>query len=218
MTSTSFGTEFFNYPATKTAVLAGLEKQLNAVLGLDPVTMVKLGEMAGTVVDIQCSDPEFQCYLHLQQKRISLTGYHEGDIDASIRGSIVALANMVAKRDQVIVEVPGLECHGSPEVLNALSAIHQSAEFDWEAILCRCFGDVGGHLLAKGFNFSSVLAKRIITTATSNLGEYLQEELRLLPSRNEFDAFVTDIADLQLTVDNLLDTVKNLDIDRDTRG
>ncbi|MDP0588211.1 MAG: hypothetical protein QS748_03010 [Candidatus Endonucleobacter bathymodioli] len=218
MTSTFFGTKFINDPVIKTTVLAGLEKQLNAVLGLDPVTIVKLGGISGVVIDVQCSDPEFQCYLHLQQKSISLTGHHEGDTDASIRGSIVALTNMVARRDQPIDKVLGLQCQGSPEVLNALSMIHQSFEFDWEMVLCRCFGDIGGHLLAKGFDYSSVRAKRIITTLARNLGEYLQEELRLLPSRNEFDAFVADIADLQLTIDDLLNTVKNLDIDRDTKG
>ena len=204
------GTRLLNDPAIKTTVLAGLEKQFNAALALDPVTVIQLSEMAGVVVEVQCSEPEFQCYVFLEKEGVRLAGYHEGETDAGIRGSIVALADLVAKRDQAIDAVPGLESWGSTDVLNRLSAIHQSVEFDWETVLCRCFGDVGGHLLAKGFHFASSQAEKIKTAAADNLEGYLQEELRLLPSRNELAAFAADVAELKLAVDGLADTVNDL--------
>ncbi len=204
------GVSLLNDPSFKTAWLATLEKQLNAILRLDPVSVKQLAKMAGAVIDVQCSEPEFSCYVHLEQDGIRLAGYHEGATDAGIEGSIIAFSSLVTHRNQPIETVPGLNCSGDSELLQHLSAIHQSVEFDWESLLCRCFGDVGGHLLAKGFHFASGQASRVRKTVADNLGEYLQEELRLVPSRNELEGFAADVADLQQVADALSVKIKDL--------
>ncbi len=203
------GGGLFGDPAIKTAVLALLEKQLNAIIGLDPVIVRQLGAMEGRVVEIHCLEPDVQCYLYLEASGVRLAGYHEGSVDASIKGTLVAFTELASNRALDIGDVAGLESGGDPDILEQLSQAHRSAELDWEALLCRCFGDVGGHMLAQGFRFASRQAEKVRTVAADNLGEYLQEELRLLPSRNEVEAFSSDIAELQYAVDNLERLVNN---------
>ena len=142
-----------------------------------------------------------------------MLGYHEDKTDAGVCGSLVAFADLVARRNQPIDKVSGLESWGDEDVIQRLSEIHQSVEFDWEAVLCRCFGDVGGHLLAQGFYFASSQAEKVRTVAGENLEGYLQEELRLVPSRNELDSstFAADIAELQEAVDALAANVNKFD-------
>ncbi len=199
-----------NKPTIKMAVLAGLEKQLNNVLPLDPLTLKKLGELSGTVVDVQCSEPEFQCYFFLDKTGIRLAGYYEGEVDTGLRGSLVTLADMVAHRDHPLDKVPGLETWGSADTLHNLSHIHQSVEFDWEAALCKVFGDIGGHMLAQGLSFASEQTAKVRTLAVNNLEGYLQEELQLLPSRNEVEAFALDVAELKSAIDALGESINPL--------
>ena len=66
------GAGLLNEPTIKTALLAGLEKQLNAALKLDPVSLVELGKMAGVVVEVECAEPEFQCYVSLEPEAYSV--------------------------------------------------------------------------------------------------------------------------------------------------
>ncbi|WP_330926457.1 hypothetical protein [Candidatus Sororendozoicomonas aggregata] len=197
-------------PTIKMAVLTGLEKQLNKVLLLDPLTLKKLGELSGTVVDVQCSDPEFQCYVFLDKVGLRLASYHEGSVDTGLRGSLVTLADTVAHRDNPLDKVVGLETWGSADTLSRLSDIHQSVKFDWEGALCKVFGDIGGHMLSQGLSFASEQTAKVRKTAVDNLEGYLQEEIQLLPSRNEVEAFASDVAELQSAVDALAQSISPL--------
>lgn len=195
--------EFLTDPVLKGAFLAALEKQLNALLALDPVTLTRLGALAGRVVAFQITAPALQGYIHPGAFGIRLSGYHEGPVDAGLRGSLAAFAGLACHPRGGIHGPPGLESWGCTATLEQLYQIHCQAEPDWDALLCRGFGDLVGPLLAQGFRQLAGQASRVQAVAADNLGEYLQEELRLLPSRNEWKAFSGDIDALAIAVQRL---------------
>ncbi|MDD7804607.1 MAG: hypothetical protein PUP46_03345 [Endozoicomonas sp. (ex Botrylloides leachii)] len=202
---------FLNEPSVKAALLAGLEKQLDAALMLDPVSMTEIGKMAGIVVEVYCTEPKFKCYASLEKASIRLLGYYENEVDAGVRGPLMTLADLIMRRNQPIANITGLSSWGREDVLDRLSSILLLIELDWESVLCRSFGDVGGHLLAQGVRFLSKQAEGVRTIAAENLTDYLQEELRLVPSRNELDTFTVDVIELQEALSMLTDKVHKLD-------
>jgi ubiquinone biosynthesis accessory factor UbiJ len=87
---------------------------------------------------------------------------------------------------------------------------HQFGEFmagldiDWEEQLSRLTGDVIAHEIGNAARGLLDWGSRQTRTFEQNLQEYLQEELRMTPSRLEIEPFLAD-------VDRLRDDVERLD-------
>lgn len=194
----------------KTTLLLVLQKKINFALSLDPVIALKLSKMADIVIVVKCREPVFQCYISLRKEGVQLLSHYDGKTDAGVCGSLIDLARFLTVKNASITEVTGLIFWGNQNILNSLRAIQQSIEIDWETLLCLYFGDIGGHLVAKGLNFSSRKVHKVKTVAKYNLVDYLQEELRLVPSNSALNAFASDVAILKTAVDAFADNVNKL--------
>lgn len=190
-------------PVLKTGLLAALERQVNGLLALDPVTLKKLSRWFGKVVAFQCTSPRWLCYVHFEQDRIRLAGVFDGVTDAQFTGSSVALATLATVRHLPFADVPGLSVTGDETLIADLQQIHWQMELDWERPLCQTFGDIAGHMMARGLRRIGKQAHRGQALLMNNLGGYLQEELRLIPSRVEMEGFAEEIGLLAGAVDRL---------------
>ncbi|KEI70710.1 ubiquinone biosynthesis accessory factor UbiJ [Endozoicomonas elysicola] len=194
-------------PVLKTGMLAAIEHQVNSLLALDPVTIKKLSHWFGKVVAFQCTSPQWLCFVHFEQDRIRLAGTlggeSDGEVDARFEGSSVAFAVLAFRRNLSFSEVPGLSISGDKALIADLQQIHQQLDIDWERPLCQTFGDITGHMMAQGLRFIGDHARRGQKLVMDNLGEYLQEELRLIPSRVEVEGFVAEVAHLADSMDRL---------------
>ena len=188
-------------PVIKAGLLAAMERQVNGVLALDPVTSKKLSHWFAKVVMIQCSS--WLCFLHIEQDRIRLTGSYEGEPDATFTGSSAALATLVIKRHLTFDQVHGLVVSGDQELIDDLQAIHRELDIDWERPLGQVFGEIPGHTIARGLRWLGGGVRRGQEMVMDNLGEYLQEELRLIPSRVEMELFASDVQQLAQRLDQL---------------
>ncbi|USE35344.1 SCP2 domain-containing protein [Endozoicomonas sp. SCSIO W0465] len=187
----------------KTGLLAAIERQVNALLTLDPVTIKKMSHWFGKVINFQCISPQWSCYVHFEQDRIRLAGSFEGSLDATFTGSSVAFATLATRRNLPFADVTGLSVSGDEALIADLQTIHQQMEIDWERPLCQTFGDIAGHMMAQGLRFVGDHANRGRALVMDNLGEYLQEELRLIPSRVEVEDFAGEVGLLVESMDRL---------------
>ncbi len=188
-------------PVIKSGVLAAVERQVNQLLALDPAIVKKLSQWFAKVVALQCTAPGWTCYLHIEDDGIRLAGTSEQAADATFTGSGVAFAILAARKYPTFAEIPGLSVHGDEAFINALQQIHQQMELDWEQPLCASLGDVPGHFLAQGMRFVGEHIQRGQHLALENLGEYLQEELQLIPSRVEVEGFSAEVSELAESVE-----------------
>ena len=191
----------------KMGLLSALERRVNGVLALDPVTIKKLSHWFGKVVAFQCTAPKWLCYVHFEHDRIRLAGTlgseGEASVNATFTGSSVAFATLVAGRNLPFAEVPGLTVSGEEALIADLQQIHQQMEIDWERPLCQTFGDITGHMMARGLRFAGDQVQRGQQLVMDNLGEYLQEELRLIPSRVEVEYLAEEVNCLAESMDRL---------------
>ncbi|MGO0306153.1 ubiquinone biosynthesis accessory factor UbiJ [Endozoicomonas acroporae] len=187
----------FDNIVVKMGLLAALERQVNSLLALDPVTIKKLSHWFGKVVAFQCTSPQWLCYVHFEHDRIrlasSLGAESECVVDATFTGSSVAFVTLATRRNLPFADVPGLSVSGDKTLIADLQQIHQQMELDWERPLCQTFGDITGHMMARGLRFVGDHVHRGQQLVMDNLGEYLQEELRLIPSRIEVESFAEEV-------------------------
>ncbi|PJE78112.1 hypothetical protein CI610_02959 [invertebrate metagenome] len=198
----------WNDPAAKVLLLTFIEKQINHALRSDPVTLKMLGKLDGSVIE-SCfteSAPDgnkSSCFIYPTYDGLYLSAVYDGEVDAWVEGSAVAWGMLAIQKDRGIADIEGLRYGGDIDLLARMDDIRQLFEFDWEALFCQCLGDVSGHLLAEGIRAFSGQVQSLASNMTDNLGEYLQEELRLLPSRQEMDLFASDIAEISADADQL---------------
>lgn len=203
-------------PVIKAGLLAAMERQINGALALDPVTSKKLSRWFGKVVMIQCSSR--LCFLHIEQDRIRLTSSHEGEADATFTGSSAALAILAIKRHLSFDQVHGLVVSGDKELIDDLQAIRRELDIDWERPLSQAFGEIPGHTIARGLRWLGGGVRRGQGMVMDNLGEYLQEELRLIPSRVEMELFASDVQQLAQRLDQLAQRQPDNKTDGKSRG
>ncbi|WP_257295747.1 SCP2 domain-containing protein [Endozoicomonas sp. YOMI1] len=188
-------------------LLAAIERQVNGLLALDPVTIKKLSHWFGKVVAFQCTSPEWSCYVHFEHDRIRLAGTlgeeSEGAVNATFTGSSIAFASLATRKNLPFADVSGLSVSGDEALIADLQQIHQQMEIDWERPLCQTFGDIPGHMMARGLRFVGDHVHRGQQLVMDNLGEYLQEELRLIPSRVEVAGFAEEVGRLAESMDRL---------------
>ena len=190
-------------PVIKTGLLAALEHQLNELLALDPVTVKKLSRWFGKVVVCQCTSPPWHCFLHIEQGRIRLTGSHDGAVDAMFVGSGAALALLLIRRQLPFNQVPGLVVTGDDELLDDLQIMHRQLDIDWERPLGQTFGEMPGHVIAQSLRWVGDSVRRGQDMVMDNLGEYLQEELHLIPSRVDMEIFAEEVQQLAQHMEQL---------------
>ena len=76
-------------------------------------------------------------------------------------------------------------------------------DIDWEEHLSHFTGDIIAHQLANLFTSTLKNVDEINTTFQQSLTEYLQEETKCLPCREELNDFFDDVDSMKLRVDRL---------------
>ena len=190
-------------PEFKAGFLAVVEQHINRYLSLDPVNQEKLSRCFGKVILLQCRTPSWSCYMHFDHDHVRLTGFFDGVEDAKFNGSSVSFSTLLIHRNLPMSDIPDLTLTGDAELIAELQAVYQEMEIDWERPLCQFFGDIPGHLIAQGLRSAVSCGQRVQKVIMDNLGDYLQEELRLIPSRVELESFTEERERLDEMMDSL---------------
>ena len=105
---------------------------------------------------------------------------------------------------------------GDVETGQAFKGILDAMDIDWEEQLSKFTGDVIAHQLANGVRRAGTVLRHGRHTLEQDVGEYLQEELRVLLSRIETENFSHDVTRLNMDADRLAARVKRLLDNRST--
>lgn len=191
-------------PTLVTAALAGLEGAANTALALDPASQQALAELEGEVFALECTAPALHVYLLPGREGLRLQGWHEGAVTTRVRGSASDFAELASAGDPAATLINGnLQLQGDSGALIRLQQIIAGLDLDWEAPLVDSLGDVAGHQLAEllraGFNTGQTISRSLLR----QVEEYIHEEGRLAPSRQEVEDFYHDLQTLQQRVERL---------------
>ena len=193
-----------------------LEKALNGYLALDPEAFKKLARLSGKVMTLEITDWHTTVYLLPNTTGIVLKSsacMRKKPIDtihAEIKGTSLNLLRMgLTKPKDQNATAKSLTIKGDIHLAHQITQILQQLEINLEEPLPRITGDVIAHqigVLARRFQLWKAKTKHQIS---QNITEYLQEESRQLPTREEIEYFFSDIAQLKNDIARFESTLKN---------
>ena len=136
--------------------------------------------------------------------RLRLCGVFEGSADTTLSGSASDFALLAQAGDPANALINGeLQLRGDSGALITLQSIAKQLELDWEAPLAQLFGDVVAHRLGQGIRRGLRLGQQVMSTATAQLSEYLQQESQLLAPRLQLQQFYSEVSQLSMRTDRL---------------
>jgi ubiquinone biosynthesis protein UbiJ len=198
-------------PTLHTAACAALEMALNRALQLDPGSTAQLAPLSGKVFKMHCTNPELEIYLFPDPGGIRIMGYWDGEVTTGISGEASDFANLAGAPDPAAALINGnLELSGDSAPLLELQSVLTHLDMDWEAPLVNTLGDVVGHQLAQGLRGIFGWGQQASSSFLRQLDEFIHEEARLAPPRQEVEDFYQDLEQLNLRVDRLQARMRKL--------
>ncbi len=200
-----------NQDLTYTTLLGLMEAALNHALQLDPATLMRLGKLAGHVIEINCTAPALTVFLHPHAQGIVILGHSEHDADCRISGSALALLKlMTAENKSDALFNKQISLSGDIELSQSLQTILGDLDLDWEGRLAEYVGDITAHQIGNQARNLKNWGQQASHSMLLNIEEYLHEETRSLPPRAELEPFYRGIDALALATDRLAARIERL--------
>ena len=182
-----------------------LEEIVNRALRLDPDTRARVAELEGRVIRLRAAgEPPFGIYVLPEESGLRLRAQCDREPDVTLTGDMPAVFRMALRRFLPEVVAAGeVQVSGDIALGQRFQRLLEQVEVDWEEQLARVLGDVPAHQLGNVLRDFGTWTQQSLRTLHQDLGEYLQEESRLLPSRPRAGAFRQAVETLQRDLDGL---------------
>lgn len=186
------------------SLLSGAQRSLTAALARDPLTARRLAALAGKVILIQASEPEWQLYILPGAQGAELLLTSGLPPDCTLRAPSTLLARlMVSEHRQRLLQDPALQLTGDSQVLVSLQNALGDLRLDGEAELARWIGPVAGHAVANLLRTGWEWGSQAQQSLSRSLSEYLTEEGRHLVGNAEARVSADQLHQLRLDLDRL---------------
>ncbi|WP_281646075.1 SCP2 sterol-binding domain-containing protein [Parendozoicomonas sp. Alg238-R29] len=193
------------------AVRMALEKATASLIAYDVVTARSLQKLDGKILQVNSVTPAIALFVRFGEKPEFLAAC-EQEADCVLSGSAVSLLRLaLSDAPMAFLQQEDIVLSGDSGLLIAASAIIREADIDWEQMISQYTGGVLAHFMGAAFRQGDMAARGVHRTVVSNLPEYLQEELRLLPPSGQTEAFYADLSDLRLATDRLQARIEHLE-------
>ena len=191
-------------------VLAGLEITLNRYLSLDPETLSRLAGMTGKLIAVELRGVGITLYMAPHSGGIQLLREFDGSADAVISGTPLALARVGIGEERGLLFAGEVEIRGDVTLGQRFESVLRELDIDWEEQLSHLVGDAAAHQVGNLVRDALQWGAKSADTLGRDLTEYLQEESRQLPQRDEVNKFLAAVDVLRNDVERLDARVKRL--------
>ena len=183
---------------------AALAAAINGWLGLDPAARSRLSVIDGRIIALHLQVLEQTVMLRVNGDRINVVHAPDLQPDTVLHGTPLGMLQLGLGSDTAGTLFSGeVEITGDVETGQAFKAILDEMDIDWEEQLSRVTGDVLAHQLGNLARRAGDWLHHGRTTLQQDVGEYLQEESRVLPSRIEIENFIADVSSTAMAVERL---------------
>ncbi len=198
------------------AVIAGVSLAIEAVIAkaleLSPGTQGRLKQLHPLDIELHCTQPSLRVFASIEEDGgVQIANYRETKATVSIEGTWRDFSRLASASDPAAALINGdIKISGDTAPLMQLQAILGELDIDWEAPIVDAIGPVLGHQLAE-------VIRAILSGSTTahrrmkrQLSEFILEEGRLSPPKQELDSLFTAIDELVLRTDRIESRIKRI--------
>jgi ubiquinone biosynthesis protein UbiJ len=132
--------------------------------------------------------------------------------DGRIRGSSLAMMRLLTERNEARSLVnPAIQISGDSEFVQSVYRLFLDMEINWQEALSRLIGDVPTHGVEQLLRSLGEFGRSTVASVRRNVDEYLHEESRVVPPRNQVEVFDRELDALRLRLDRLQARLQLLD-------
>lgn len=192
--------------------LKALQKAINQAMCLDEHMPEKILALDGKVLEMIIAPLDVHFFIFFNQREMQLLDQYEGHPDTVIHSNplgLIRLSLLPASKARSLFN-DKIKISGDIEFGQQVKQLFDEIDIDWEGHLAHFTGDVVayqiGSFIRKGIEFKNQFSDSM----RHNITEYLQEELRVFPSRNEVEDFFCQVDEISLSVERLQAHVNQL--------
>ena len=175
------------------------------MLRLDAATLARVAELQGKAIRLRAAgDRPLEIFVLPDASGLRLRAEHDREPDVTLTGDIPILFRFALRRIIPDVVAAGeVRISGDIDLGQRFQRLLEQANIDWEEQAARMLGDVPAHQLGNALRGLGGWSRQALHTLKQDLGEYLQEESRLLPVRARAGAFRQSVETLECDLENL---------------
>lgn len=188
--------------------LSALEKAINQYVALDPEIDEKRQPLEGKCLKLIIKPVTL--YFSFDKDKITLSNDSHQSPDATLEGYPLSFLKLHFSDADHLFSLfkTDISIQGDIEVGQQVKALFESIDIDWEEHLSQLTGDIIAHQVATVLKRTQTFGEGLLKSTQKNMTDYLQEECRLLPTKEELNDFYDDVDTLRLRVDRLCAKVK----------
>ena len=188
-----------------------MQAAFNHCLGFDSLSRGNFAKLQGKVIAIELTGLGVKVFLLPSEDQVAIRANHEGEADVTLSGTPFAFARMGMADDSADSIFQGdVQLSGDTALGSRFGEIIKELDIDWEEMASKVMGDVMAHKLGNTVRSGIALGRENFASSQQTLAEYLQEELRQLPVKEEVDDFLNDVDKLRNDVERAEARLKRL--------
>lgn len=173
---------------------------LNKVLSTDNESFNRLKLLDNKRLKFTLEPVGLVCYFKLTSAGFEVCDHGTPDIAISGKPSNFL---KLTQDPKLSLYQSGVKVNGDMALAEEIKNIFSRLDLDWEALIAEYTGDVAARQINRAGRASFKWLKTTGKDLQSDVVEYLQEEIRILPTRIEMEQFAHDNQELRHAVDRL---------------
>ena len=161
-------------------------------------------ELAGRTLAIRVDKSALSVYMVVTDRALQIATTPVDEPDVIVSGSLISLARLAGPAGEELIRDGVVEITGDAVVAQRFQKLLRYGRPDLEEEISSVVGDVAAHGIGEFARGLGEWGRGASDTMRQNIGEYLQEESRVAPSRYEVNA-------LRDAVETLRDDVARFD-------
>ena len=185
-----------------------VEDLLNRVLAKDSYLQSRLKTFLGKSLQIAVHPPGTTVTVLFEQDRIRLLSSPaellDIEITASIRGNVSELLPLlIEKPDRRPLSNPAITITGDINFIQDIYASLHNLDIDWEDYLAPMLGNLITNELSQFGKDLQDWTQQVSSNMKRNVDEYLKEEERIFPKKEQLKDFSEELERLKLKIDRV---------------
>lgn len=160
-------------------------------------------QLSGKVIAVNVEHTPLKAFFLIENETLTLMSKSKNEPELTISGSLITLASLTARSGDDAIRDGSLSLSGDARVADIFQKLLKHSKPDIEEEMSSIIGDIAANRVGKICRGFIKWGKEARSTMEMNIREYLQEEIRSIPSRYENDKFNKNINILRDDVDRL---------------